>query len=359
MADHGSFIISLAQTEIDGMRGAPLELLNVGWRWRWRGEALRIDSPLVPVRDAAGDDMRERVARKARRIARMTLRGMGTPPAEVLDAEQPAGRGFVLSDGQRSYAATVIEVAGSPTPMLVFSGALPPQDCDLWVTDSTLDQPRGPDMGAALAGLTGLVEGTRIAAPGGSRRVEELVPGDLVRTVDDDVQEVIWVGSHRLDAQALRAAPRLRPLRIRAGAFGDGVPGRDVLVAPSQRIVIATPAVQSLFNAGEVFVPAAELVVQGRASVDHHLAEVTYVHILLERHGVLMAAGLPTESWHPADGDLSTLPRRDLSRLEYLWPSILRDPQSYGDHARRVLSPSEAAILEGGRVQGRVAGLGG
>ncbi len=41
----GTFVISWAQTELDGARAAPPSALGVGAVWRWWGEAVRVDGP--------------------------------------------------------------------------------------------------------------------------------------------------------------------------------------------------------------------------------------------------------------------------------------------------------------------------
>ena len=72
---------------------------------------------------------------------------------------------------------------------------------------------------------------------------------------------------------------------------------------------------------------------------------MTYVHLLLPCHEVLRANGVETESFHPANTELSTLEDADQMRLLDRLPGLKFDPHSYGNYARRNLSASEAAIL--------------
>ena len=39
----GTFVISWSQTETDGLKAAPLDVLAVGASWRWSGEAVRVE----------------------------------------------------------------------------------------------------------------------------------------------------------------------------------------------------------------------------------------------------------------------------------------------------------------------------
>ncbi|WP_077701365.1 Hint domain-containing protein [Thioclava nitratireducens] len=66
-----------------------------------------------------------------------------------------------------------------------------------------------------------VTKGTRLATPRGPRRVESLQPGDLVTTLDDGPQPVLWCAHRRFGAEALAANPRLRPVRLQPGAFGN------------------------------------------------------------------------------------------------------------------------------------------
>jgi len=139
--------------------------------------------------------------------------------------------------------------------------------------------------------------------------------------------------------------PHLRPIRFRSGALGIGRPDGDLLVSPQHRMLVKGAAAQALFNTPEVLVAAENLVNDLSVTVDHELREVTYVHVLLERHNVVWANGLETESFHPSNTALEMIDDRQRAGLLAVLPGIADAPQSYGDYARRNISASEAAIL--------------
>ena len=189
-----------------------------------------------------------------------------------------------------------------------------------------------------------------ILTPDGLRPVQALRPGDRVQTKDDGAQEILWTGSRRMTGARLHAMPHLRPIRLRSGAFGMGRPEGDLLVSPQHRMLLKGPEARLLFNADEVLV-AAEDLVDGRAvTVDRNLREVTYHHLLLERHQIVFANGLATESFHPAAAGFDTLAPDDRERLAAFLPGVEDDPLAYGDFARRRLSGPEAAILRHGQA---------
>ena len=81
--------------------------------------------------------------------------------------------------------------------------------------------------------------GTLIATPRGETPVEELEAGDRVITRDNGIQEIRWIGAETLDCEGAAPDPHLRPVLIRAGALGNGLPERDMLVSPNHRMLVA------------------------------------------------------------------------------------------------------------------------
>ena len=102
---------------------------------------------------------------------------------------------------------------------------------------------------------------------------------------------------------------------------------------------------RSLFNEDEVLVAAADLANDTGIAVDRRLREVTYVHLLLDRHSIVFANGVEAETFHPATMDMSAVDPDQMARLADRVPGIDRNPGLYGPFARRMLSRSEAAIL--------------
>jgi hypothetical protein len=130
--------------------------------------------------------------------------------------------------------------------------------------------------------------GTRILTDRGEAPVESLRAGDLVATLGQGgapFAPVLFLGQRRIRL-AGRAAAGLAPIRIRAGALAESTPHRDLLVSPDH----------CLFLDG-VLVPARLLVNGQTITLEHGLAEVTYYHIELPRHDVVLADGAPAESW--------------------------------------------------------------
>ncbi len=131
---------------------------------------------------------------------------------------------------------------------------------------------------------------TRIATPDGSRAVEDLRIGDAVLTASGEHRAVKWIGRRSYARRFLAANPNIRPIRFRAGCFGNGLPRRDLLVSPDH----------AMFLDG-VLIPARCLVNGGTITRERGLDRVDYVHVELDSHDVILAEGAPSETFMDDD----------------------------------------------------------
>jgi hypothetical protein len=187
--------------------------------------------------------------------------------------------------------------------------------------------------------------GTLIATPQGPRPVEALAVGDGVITRDNGIQDIRWRGAETLDAARLAACPTLAPVRIPAGAFGFGRPGRDTWLSPQHRVLVTGPRAVLLFGSREVLAPAKALASPPLAPDAAPPAPVTYVHLLFDRHEIVFANDLPMESFHPGQMAKSALLAPQREELFRLFPDLRTAPDAWGPCARPVLRAREARLL--------------
>lgn len=342
-----TFVISWSQTEVDGVGTVTLDMLTVGAAWRWTGQAVRVDAPgdVLLLEGAEGAaDMRQRAARMVQRLIGVAV-GTEARGETREEPEEMPDQCFIVTDGLQSYPVTILPVPESGARLLMFLGVPPPVDRDLWIVRAQIDRSGGAAGDRAGGGVICFTPGTRLLTPEGPKLIETLRPGDLIQTKDNGPQEILWRGSRRMSGARLYAMPHLRPVRFRAGALGQGRPDEDLWVSPQHRMLLKGAAARALFNSDEVLVAAEDLVNDHSITVDASLREVTYIHLLLDRHNVIFANGMETESFHPSNTALDTIDPQDRARLLALLPGIEVNPHSYGDYARRNLSGSEAAIL--------------
>ncbi|MGX5775464.1 Hint domain-containing protein [Methylorubrum zatmanii] len=131
------------------------------------------------------------------------------------------------------------------------------------------------------------VTGTRIATQRGEVPVEALLVGDLALTAEGGLRPVVWIGQRHVEWPA----PGQAPVRIRAGAFGQA-PSRDLYLSPGHPVLVGAGA----DGEGGVLVPVMCLV-NGTTIARMTPAPVTYWHVELDRHDILLAEGLPAESY--------------------------------------------------------------
>ncbi len=134
--------------------------------------------------------------------------------------------------------------------------------------------------------------GTGIATPQGERRVEDLKMGDLVTTACGRAVPVLWLGQQTFHKTFM--GRRGQMVRIRAGAFGDGVPHTDLDVTADHGLVLDGLVIHAsaLVNGDSIrWVPLADL-------PDSYIV----YHIETEAHDVILANGAASETFVDAVG---------------------------------------------------------
>ena len=185
--------------------------------------------------------------------------------------------------------------------------------------------------------------GTRILTEGGERPVEDLRPGDMVATRDGGMQPVAWTGRKRLSLAHLAANPALRPVLIPAGAFGTGLPARDMRVSAQHRILLQGPRAEMLFGETEVLVAALHLC--GRMGIRQELSfGVDYIHVMFESHQILRSDGIWSESFQPASRMIGTMDHDQRHEIMALFPELEQRGVAF-PAARLVLKAHEAQVL--------------
>ncbi|WP_254054494.1 Hint domain-containing protein [Roseovarius sp. EL26] len=164
--------------------------------------------------------------------------------------------------------------------------------------------------------------GVQITVPDGTRLIEQLSVGDAVLTRGNGPQTIRWIGSRAYSLDALARNPKLRPIRIVAGALGNGLPERDLLVSRQHRMVVSSKIAERMFATHEVLIPAIRLTALPDIFVDEGVEAVEYFHLLFDRHEVIYAEGAPSESLFTGPEALKALNPKARAEIEAIFPEI-------------------------------------
>jgi hypothetical protein len=128
--------------------------------------------------------------------------------------------------------------------------------------------------------------GTRLLTAAGEVAVEHLSVGDLVPTrLRGRLVPIRWIGRRAVDCRHHPRPSEVWPVRVRAQAFGPGQPVRDLLLSPDHAVQV-----------DGVLIPIRYLV-NGTTVRPQATYRIEYWHVELAEHDVLLAEGLPAESY--------------------------------------------------------------
>jgi len=183
-------------------------------------------------------------------------------------------------------------------------------------TTLTIDQAlEGPTSAEAASYATPICfgPGTRIAVPGGTRAVEDLKVGDLVRTKEGGAEPIHWIGQRSFPAVGAFA-----PVVFAPGAIGNR---RELRLSQQHRVRVTGWQAQLYFASDCVWVPAKHFLNRPDVTLATG-GEITYTHLLLDGHRTLIAEGVEAESLHPGDVAMETLAPEARAELLAIFPEL-------------------------------------
>jgi hypothetical protein len=226
----------------------------------------------------AGEFLFNNPATVTENVVGMNVGTSDTAPTNLVGLE-----GSLTVSGNNEHTGTVdTTVTLSNGSVLSLSGITGDASGNWFVIADTTTNPGTTDFFLAVC----YTPGTRIATPAGEVAVENLQIGDLVVTASGAAKPIKWVGRQSYSAAAVAETPQLRPVLIRKDALGAELPRRDLMVPPMHALYL-----------DDEFVPASALV--NGVSILRHASEgpVEYINIELDDHDVLLAEGVPAESF--------------------------------------------------------------
>jgi autotransporter passenger strand-loop-strand repeat protein len=204
----------------------------------------------------------------------------GFGAGDVIDVTS-IGTGASLSSstsgGNTVETITSTTTSGTVTESFIFAGTVAPPGLTLMSDGGT---------GVELVEPACFCAGTNIRTPDGDAPVETLKIGDIVLTASGQAVPVRWIG---INTVSTRFADPLRvmPIRISAGALGENLPERDLLVSPDHAMFL-----------GGILLQAGALVNGSSIAREARMPEIfTYYHVELADHELILAEGAATETF--------------------------------------------------------------
>lgn len=285
---------------------------------------------------------------------------------------QPGQYGVVYNSGRITQAEFEAAYGALPPGALLITHEGDGSTADLWASmgnsgeqitlrndsNTIIEQFTYPDTAAAgqsleLGGTDGaetftvqssptvgfcFLAGTRIAVPGGERRVEDLCIGDLVTTAEGQAVPVKWLGRQEVQTggdTTLHA--RLAPVLITAGTLGTH---SDLYVSADHGMCVDGHVINA-----SALVNGSTIRFAGRADLPEAF---TYYHVETEHHDVILANGSPAETFVDAAGRAAFDNHQeylDLYGTERVIPEM---PRPRISAARHVPQPIKARLRRDG-----------
>jgi hypothetical protein len=191
------------------------------------------------------------------------------------------------------------------------------------------------------ASMSCFVAGTRLLTPDGDIPVQDIRPGAeilVVRGKKDAVETVIWIGRRTVDLARHARPERVAPVRFQAGALGPALPEHDLLLSPDHGLFM------------DLHLIAAKTLINGATVIqDFSTRSVTYYHIETARHDIVLAEGVPVETYvdtgnrHMFDGGIAAALHPDFAA---------------GATARKAAANEDVVLAARQRLLDRVLALG-
>jgi hypothetical protein len=155
------------------------------------------------------------------------------------------------------------------------------------------------------------LRGTHILTPTGEVLVEDLRIGDRVVTRFGGIQAVKWIGRQSYDCRFLQNNPAKLPVRVKAGALGQGLPARDLLVSPGHAMLLGDSLVLASSLVNDVTIT--------REKAAPEDARIDYFQPELDAHDCIIAEGTWSETF--ADGPGLRAAYHNAAEFHALYPS--------------------------------------
>lgn len=157
-----------------------------------------------------------------------------------------------------------------------------------------------PAVSAFEDSFASLARGALLKTQRGTVAIEDILPGDEVRTVENGFQKVHWRGAMSVVPQARGQDPRMGKLiRVSADALGVGRPMHDLMLGPSARLYHRSPTLERVTGHKAAFVPASDFIDGINIIEVQPQTPVQVFQLGFTNHERIVANGVEVDSQNP------------------------------------------------------------
>jgi hypothetical protein len=199
---------------------------------------------------------------------------------------------FYSADNIAAFNATAGAASGATSQSILEHTDIAVGESYQWDINGNLTfaSIEGGDSVLCLAG------GSQVLTEKGEKNAQDLTVGDRVWTADHGFQAIKWIGKTELSSEYLSRHPKQQSITLAKNCLGSGFPRSDLTVSRQHRVLVSSPVAERMTGEYEVLVPAVKLLALKGVEISAPDNGVTYVHILFERHEVVLAEGALVES---------------------------------------------------------------
>lgn len=273
--------------------------------------------------------------------------GSNTQTPNLSGTGLTAANGAIIIDGDEDYMEwTADATLNDPVQRDDLIASI--LDTDNWTTadGGGNSNPRGSGFDIDVPSVVCFAGGTLIETLEGQQIIDTLRVGQQVRLLCGRSAPIRWIGKRHICASELARSPKLRPVRISAGALGLGLPHRDLVVSRQHRLLVTSRIAQRMFGQNSVWVPAIALIDMPGIAVDADITALTYYHILCDDHEVLVAEGAPAESLYLGPEAVKALTASGRAEIAAIFPDIFDQPQFPGAELFRMSGRQQRKLIQ-------------
>jgi hypothetical protein len=194
--------------------------------------------------------------------------------------------GTVFDDSQAVIGALVSDSSAPNTFYLFASDSYGPVTASGPFTVNAGAIPQNADFNFGEEQAVCFLAGTAIATPSGSAAIETLRAGDLVTLADGGQAPIIWLGRQTVSTKFFNPL-RSAPIRITAGALGENLPARDLMVSPDHALLVDGILVHAGALVNGLSITRAQDVP----------ASFIYYHVEVANHALILAENVAAETF--------------------------------------------------------------